>query len=995
MCSVTFRLLQSPQVLINNQIVTFPFKKAEALVYYLAVRKSVSREEAASFLWFDDDEVTARKNLRHALYIIKKSCGLDLIVSPRKHTLNLNPDLSITSDYDQFIKNGDAGAYQGEFLEGFYVKNADEFESWISLERTSLRDSYLRLLYNDICTLPIQKLPVIEEKFNRYIEIDPLDERVYYQMMLAYQKANLYHKGIKVYQTLYKLLNMELHVSPNKDIVRLHKDLLNSWTESAAQETTADHDYLVNGREKEVQILQNSYHQFLGGTPTVIILTGENGVGKTYLLQRFLDSLDYDSTLILRAICFKEEESFSLQPWNTMILQLDRYLSKKKLRVPEKYIAIINHIFPLFQNHDLLLSMPEDVNISYNLRAIRNTFLKLFQLVGEEIPLILAFDNLQHMDDLSLELLSLLIREQNPNIMVIGTMTRDPHKPYLRFVSPLEKEHMLTYLPVQPFTRKETEIFVQKQLNLTGIPALAIDTIYQETAGNAYFLELLINGLSRDDLQEGTLPSLRLQDMLSEQLSQLNRESRQILDMISLFQDAAALDVLEYILNKDNLELLSILDDLKKSHLIRESVQEGVIYISFRHNTMRDFVYGQLSPSKIRILHNRVASYYEDISNQSQGWLWYQNLIYHYRMCQNEPKVLQYRILELEKYSNLHYELYPILPPPDSATWEAPEGLSGLLKELADELYALYRTAPNAIDYQQYEARLLHLTAKYDIAQGNYEDGLPLIDKLISAIEYVADNPSFQIQCLRQMTFYGIQTWNTDLMKQQITRCMSIAREYRLSTDLAIEHRLSGLMHSMTGDYETARQLLQTAITIFQSSSLRAQSFSLNIAACYHYLGEVAYRQKSYEEALDYYRQAISTCMQGQCAVNATFYVNMALTLFALKKEEKAMNVFSVANSIYDDTHTLMGRSTARAAKAILLAENEQISEARLALKEADECAHRLRSPRETGILCLAKAYLAKRFPSYFTGILTEPPKVYNERAIALLRKLPNNNPFL
>lgn len=254
MSHIQMLLLQTPKIIIDGIPVTLPFKKAEGLLYYLAVKKTVSREQAAALFWSSNDEPTAKKNLRHALYTIKKTFGEEVILSPQKQVLSLNPELSISTDYDDFQRNGKTELYHGEFLQGFYVKNAAEFEDWLTMERASLKDFYLRKLFERMVQLDDTQVSQAEICFKSYIREDPLDERAYLLMMQIYQKNHLYHKGIKVYEKLSKLLNTELRISPGKEITFLYRSLLNAWTEETAEETE-NTPVAIKGRDKEVRAL--------------------------------------------------------------------------------------------------------------------------------------------------------------------------------------------------------------------------------------------------------------------------------------------------------------------------------------------------------------------------------------------------------------------------------------------------------------------------------------------------------------------------------------------------------------------------------------------------------------------------------------------------------------------------------------------------------------------------------------------------------------------
>ena len=48
-----------------------------------------------------------------------------------RQELILNPDISITLDYDQLIQEECTDVYHGEFLTSFYIKGAPAFEEWM------------------------------------------------------------------------------------------------------------------------------------------------------------------------------------------------------------------------------------------------------------------------------------------------------------------------------------------------------------------------------------------------------------------------------------------------------------------------------------------------------------------------------------------------------------------------------------------------------------------------------------------------------------------------------------------------------------------------------------------------------------------------------------------------------------------------------------------------------------------------------------------------
>ncbi|HWP50440.1 MAG TPA: AAA family ATPase, partial [Clostridia bacterium] len=819
------------------------------------------------------------------------------------------------------------------------------------------------------------------------IKKDPLDERVYQLMMECYQKNGLYYKGIKVYQNISKLLNAELRIAPCAELTQLHRELLGAWTESTAEEPEQP-TVLVIGRTMEMQYMMKSYRSFLLGTPTALLILGDNGVGKTYLVNHFLDSIGEDSCIVLKTICFQAEREFILQPWNTIMLQLDHLIRSRNITVPASYMSYINTLFPLFGDYALTAQVPEDVMTSYNYRTARNSVLKLFSFIGEETPIILFFDNIQFMDNLSLELLSLIIRERNPNILCISTCL-DVQTPYLqKQINALVREKFLSQLLIQPLTEKDVTDIITDRLGPDALNEQIISHIYQDSEGNGFFLDLLLGYLTNDAAAARRMPS-NPHDILLERLEELSTDSRQLLDTISVCPESITLDIVEYILNRDTLEIIDLTEDLKQHSLIREKVTDGQIRFQFRHAKMQDFVHSQLSPSKRRLLHARVANYYEQTPELLHNNNWYQRIIYHYAQACNDAKVLRYKILSLVDYSRYNYELYPVLQPQKDSALEAPKQLSKYFDHLVAELVRLYNYQPNAIDFVELETQLYLVIGKYCISQGQYKKGLDAIKRSLSHTDYLETYPHIHISCLRQLTFYGIQTWNAVLMRENIEKSMAIAKEKRLSIDYAIECRLNGLYLTMCGRYDDSRERLNQVISLFESTALDSQNYVLNLAACYNYLGELERKQKHFEASLAFYERAIELCRDRKYPKNPIFFSNQARALLMLGKKDKAAELFFYANKIYDASNILFGRAETKVYCCLLNAIDGNTNDAKRLLVEAEKNALILGSPMSLGIVERIKAILLKNFSEDFNGVITDSIEDCCEKCEKYLADLP------
>jgi len=122
------KIFETPEIRIEGNKLNPTLRRTEALLYYLAVNKRVTRNEVIELLWEGEDVKKCRKNLRNLLYKLKQDLGFDLLISINRETLIVNPDVDFTSDYMEFINEGKS--YSGNVLKNFILKRSPKFQEW-------------------------------------------------------------------------------------------------------------------------------------------------------------------------------------------------------------------------------------------------------------------------------------------------------------------------------------------------------------------------------------------------------------------------------------------------------------------------------------------------------------------------------------------------------------------------------------------------------------------------------------------------------------------------------------------------------------------------------------------------------------------------------------------------------------------------------------------------------------------------------------------------
>ncbi len=121
-------------------------KRVALLAYLAAHRDSVRRDTLLGLFWPESDEERARHALRQSLYTLRRSLGPRVLTSQGDEQLGIDGD-HLECDVGLFeaaVRDGEAEAaldlYKGDFLEGFFLSDAPEFEKWLDGRRTTLRN---------------------------------------------------------------------------------------------------------------------------------------------------------------------------------------------------------------------------------------------------------------------------------------------------------------------------------------------------------------------------------------------------------------------------------------------------------------------------------------------------------------------------------------------------------------------------------------------------------------------------------------------------------------------------------------------------------------------------------------------------------------------------------------------------------------------------------------------------------------------------------------
>ena len=914
--SVQLQLFGKPSLKIDHKSIEISLKKSEAMLYYIAYEKRVTRDELVSLIWSDIDQATAKKNLRNSLYRLKKDLSFECFSSPNKHVIEIEPSLDIEIDIDQ----DDAGfleCYKGKFLDMFVLKESDAFERWRGETEQVLNQKYMKLAFPKIIELMAHSEYEAALKIALVMRrIDDFDESVVRLLMTLYFHLGQYKQITEVYTGLKDLLDEEMGIQPDKVTRDHYYSLIYAPDE---QNKNAQN---IFGRQTEIGKIEKMLHlTALGQNKQSVIVSGEAGVGKTNLLEASLSKYSR-SFSVLRMTCYPAESSYAYKAWNDVFSELSGFIKEDKIELPLLMKQVFVKFFPGFDewNGAVYTENAESLNSEYLEKLAARLFEKLFK----NRRFVLFIDDLQWIDPLSLKLLSGLVHHVEKFIFV-ATLRNEFSDEIDRFTAQLYKYDKLLMIPLERFEKDDAYAFMDF-LSEKPLEPIVKEQIFNESEGNAFFV---VEGVMATS-QKSNDRTYRFKGILDSRFIGLAAGEMKLLVIASMFFDEIDFEMLTKLYMVDEDLLLEYIQNLKNKYILKELETDGHLKLRFTHHKLREHVYEQTPLAKRKILHNRIGGLLETALGDQRDVIVYQKLIYHFSSANNTIKYLTYYLKYLKAYFDFSHELYPELIGPTTVVMDkSPEEYFGELEPLFEKLDKQDVMALDLI------AQYAYMKARYYIRHGNYDEGMRLIERLIEICGQTGDE---------EMLFKGYVQWFYYLIQtDQVGKMETILEKIRVIRKTpkndAIALRLMGISSMMGCRFEEARVFFDESIRSFENLG-KGGRYVLNIAACYNYISDSYRKQSRMNEALEYVEKAIGLCkLHNIMRGSSIFNTNAGIIAFNMGDLSLAKLYFEEALLNYETVDTLWKRSEAEGYLGVILIRSGQEVSGRYYLDEAKKHA--------------------------------------------------------
>jgi DNA-binding SARP family transcriptional activator/tetratricopeptide (TPR) repeat protein len=612
-----------------------------ALLTFLVVHAGApqARGRIAALFWPDSTDEQALTNLRRELHHLRSALGSEasLVVTSKdlcwRDTATCRVDVrvfdverraalaaALAGDSGEVLARATAavGQYRGELAPG-------GVDDWLLDARSELEQRCVDLF--DLIRETRARtgdLTGAVDAARRRIALRPLEEAGYQRLMELQGDLGDRASAVSTYHHCASVLERELGVEPDPatrgSLNRLLARVGPPSAPVAPAQPAAGRSGLAAarlvGRVAEFAVLAARWRTAAAGSPSLVLVRGDAGVGKTRLVAEVADVARRHGAVVASTRCFGTAGRLALSPvadWlRTPAVQagmaaLDPVWQVEVQRLvpsgkgtafpgaPGAPEAPSRAVVDAWQQHRFFEGMA---------RA----------LIGVGRPMLLVLDNLQWCDQETLAFLTFCLGlTTDAPVMVAATLRDDyhlrdddqsrddGHEPGLAaWIARIRATGMLTDIALGPLEVSDTARLATaiSGRSLTGNDA----NLLQATTGG---FPLYVVEAARGTVDPGSspLPVGDLMAVLRNRLEQATSAARDVAGLAAAVGRNFTLDLLTEASDLDADSVVRAVDELWRRRIVRE-IGDGY---DFSHDLLRESAYAQVSPPKRWLLHRRLA----------------------------------------------------------------------------------------------------------------------------------------------------------------------------------------------------------------------------------------------------------------------------------------------------------------------------------------------------------------------------------------------------
>jgi serine/threonine protein kinase len=383
----------------------------------------------------------------------------------------------------------------------------------------------------------------------------------------------------------------------------------------------------IVGREAPLRALRDAFDVARGGRSITVLVGGPSGMGKSTVVQHFLDDLvERGEAVVLRGRAY-ERESVPYKGVDSVVDALSRYLMRlsdreDSLTLPHDVWALAR-LFPVLRRVPSIANMEEPA-AGDPTRMRRRAFFALRELLStlaRRQPLVVSVDGVQWGDSDSAALLLDLVRPPDAPPLLLVMTFRDEElqtSPFLletRGRWPALAE--LRQIAIGPLEEEDTRRLALALLGADdGRSRITAEAIALEACGSPFLVDELarsVSGPHRVARSEDTSPGIAtvtLEQMVKARLARLPERELRLLRIVAVAGRPLPVSVAA-----DAAGIRDTVDDaiglVRARRFVRTGIRGGIETVEMIHDRIREMIVAKLSLRIVREHHRELAGVLE------------------------------------------------------------------------------------------------------------------------------------------------------------------------------------------------------------------------------------------------------------------------------------------------------------------------------------------------------------------------------------------------
>ncbi len=378
------------------------------------------------------------------------------------------------------------------------------------------------------------------------------------------------------------------------------------------------------GRTRELAVIESLLEQ-QGEGPSVVIVSGEGGVGKSRLASELAARAAGRGWNVVSGRAYPVDTGVPYALFSDAFLPVLREMDPDTLTVLSRGGETeLGYLFPALGTGNDAPNPPGGGEPDELRIRLKWNFVEFLKSFAARTPLLVVLEDLQWADESSLNLLHFIARQAARQPLALLCSYNDTEREQSPQLVQMERSLVSlgagTVHRLEPLAHEHVTELVARTFSVeTSLVKEFAALLYGWTRGNPFFLEETLKSVLASgrltaehgswvgwDSEDFSLPG-SIRDAVLSRLSHLSNDAKTVVELVAVIGSRASYPLLESIGGLSQTALLSAVEELCSNRVLKEHGEDSTVVYDFVHPLVRQTVYGEFGLQRTRLMHGAVA----------------------------------------------------------------------------------------------------------------------------------------------------------------------------------------------------------------------------------------------------------------------------------------------------------------------------------------------------------------------------------------------------